>query len=139
MSKERNMKKYMILVDETKAVEELVTEGMYDQSSDDVTSVNFPQPNPKREERETALFHSGAEMDKAGYWPGTIHDLLGFGIAQPDLQREFSIIALGSVCLLYGNRRYVAGLCEVAGGRRISLVCFDTTWGARCRFLGVRK
>ncbi|KKP74533.1 MAG: hypothetical protein UR79_C0004G0022 [Candidatus Campbellbacteria bacterium GW2011_GWD1_35_49] len=138
----------LFTVDETKTVEELVTEGKYDWSNSNVTSSNFPQPaNPKTKERVIVLFHFGkemtseqviAEMDKAGYRPGIIHELLALGIVQPDLQREFPIIALGSVCLLDGDSD-VAVLREGAGGRSLSLVWFGYVWGDGCRFLGVRK
>jgi len=139
---------FTVLVDETKTVEELVKEGDYDWSNGNVTSKNFPQPlNQKQEDREVVLFHFGkqmtseqvvAEMDKVGYRPGTVHEILGLGIARPDLQREFPIIALGSTCVLDGNRP-VAYLYRYADKRYLRLYWFDRDWYGYCRFAGVRK
>ncbi|MFC1623604.1 hypothetical protein ACFL05_00595 [Patescibacteria group bacterium] len=139
---------FTILVDETKTVEELVKEGKFDWSNDDIISKNFPQPEGgAKSEKEIALFHFNktmtsddviAEMDKDGYRPATIWELLGLGIIQPDLQREFPIIALGSVCVLLGGRR-VAGLYRHAGERPLDLGWFVDSWSDFCRFAGVRK
>ncbi|MCG2694619.1 hypothetical protein L6261_00860, partial [Candidatus Parcubacteria bacterium] len=125
-----------------------VAEGKYDWSNSDVTSKNFPRSeNGTKGEREVALFHFNktmtseqviAEMDKVGYRPATIWELLGLGIAQPNLQREFPIIALGSVCVLDGLR-LVAILCRYAVGRYLSLGWFGGDWRDVCRFAGVCK
>ncbi|MCG2695058.1 hypothetical protein L6261_03190, partial [Candidatus Parcubacteria bacterium] len=79
-----------------------------------------------------------AEMDKVGYRPATIWELLALGIAQPNLQMEFPIIALGSLCVLGGERR-VAGLYRDAVGRSLYLGWFGRDWRDDCRFAGVRK
>ncbi len=138
----------LLTVDETKTVEDLVTEGKYDWSNSNVTSENFSCPeNGTKIEKNIVLFHFGkemtseqviAKMDKAGYRPGIIHELLALGIVQPDLQREFPIIALGSVCLLDGDL-VVVDLVESAGERGLGLALFVHDWTAKCRFLGVRK
>ena len=137
-----------ITVDETKTVEDLTAEGKYKWSNSDVTSEKFPRPeNGTRSERKIALFHFGkemtseqviAEMDKEGFRQATIHELLALGIAQPELQKDFPIISLGSVCVLNG-RRLVAILYENAGYRGLRLSWFDLGWSGHCRFVGVRK
>ncbi len=108
---------FTILVDETKMVEELVFEGKYDRSNSDVVSKNFPCPkNGTKDNKNIVLFHFGkmmtseqviAKMDREGYRPATVHELLALGACHPDLQRQFPIIALGSVCVLNGKRRVV--------------------------------
>jgi hypothetical protein len=137
---------FTVMVDETKTVEQLTAEGKCNRSNSNVTSKNFPKPlNPKQEDREIVLFHFGkqmtseqvvAEMDKVGYRPGTVHEILGLGIARPDLKREFPIIALGSTCVL---SCHVANLYWSADKRNLNLYLFDDDWGGNCRFAGVRK
>lgn len=140
---------FTVLVDETKTVEELTTEGKYHGSNSDVTSKNFPRPeNGTKTEKDIVLFHFGkemtseqviAEMDKEGCRPAIAHELLALGISQQDLQREFPIIALGSVCVLV-DLRCVAVLDEFAGNRKLNLHWFDVAWyDGICRFAGVCK
>jgi undecaprenyl-diphosphatase len=45
-----------------------------------------------------------AEMDKDGFRPATLAELLALGEAQPELQKQFPIIALSSVCLATQKR-----------------------------------
>lgn len=138
---------FTVLVDETKTVEELVREGKFNWSNSDITSKNFPKHGGKTEKREISLFHFNKtmtsdqvidEMDKAGYRPATIWELLCLAVAQPNIQREFPVIALGSVCVIGGNR-HVADLCRLAGWRYLDLLWFGHVWNDRCRFAGVRK
>jgi hypothetical protein len=60
-----------------------------------------------------------------------------FAKANPDLQRKFWIVDLGSFALRGGLRR-VPVLYEGDGGRRLGDVWFDGGWGADGRFLFVR-
>ncbi|OGD69389.1 hypothetical protein A2811_00850 [Candidatus Campbellbacteria bacterium RIFCSPHIGHO2_01_FULL_34_10] len=86
-----------VMVDENQSVNSLVNMGKYDKTNDAVCSHYFPNPmNPKKEEREMKLFFFNerrgrttteqiiAEMDKEGYRPATIHEILALGIAYPD-------------------------------------------------------
>jgi len=139
---------FTILVDETKTVEELVVEGNYDWSDSNVTSKNFPRSEEgTKDKKEVALFHFNktmtsedviAEMKKDGYRPATIFELLALGVTQPELQRGFPIIALGSDCTLVGGRR-VAYLYEDADGRGLDLGWLGSDWGDGCRFVGLRR
>ena len=139
---------FTILVDETKTVEELVVEGNYDWSDSNVTSKNFPRSEEgTKDKKEVALFHFNktmtsedviAEMKKDGYRPATIFELLALGVTQPELQRGFPIIALGSDCTLDGSRP-VACLCGSAGVRDLYLSWLGLDWSDRCRFVGLRR
>ncbi len=139
---------FTVSVDEMQSVEELVKAGNFNWSNDNITSKNFPkQKKGQKMEKEIVLFHFDkgmssdsviSEMDKAGYKPATIWDILGLAIKEPDLQRSFPIVALGSVCRRDGSR-YVADLCEDDSGRRLDLYYFDYGWRDYCRFAGVRK
>lgn len=139
---------FMILVDETLSVEEAVEAGNFGWSDENIVSKNFPKPaNGKKSEKEVVLFHFNksmsseaaiAEMDKVGYRPATIWELLGLAVKEPDLQRKFPIIALGSVCELCGIR-HVAFLYEEPDFRGLGLDRFGGGWGDGGRFAGVRK
>ena len=78
-------------------------------------------------------------MDEAGYRPATLAELLALGESQPELQRQFPIIALGSVWRGAFGRRRVACLYVPGYGRRLNLYYLDNDWRAHCRFLAVRK
>ncbi len=139
---------FMVPVDETISVEEAIKLGKFDWANDDITSKTFPKlKDGKKVDKEVAIFHFNksisskdaiAEMDKAGYKPATIQDLLGLSVKEPNLQRKFPIVALGSVCKLCGRRR-VAYLSESGSRRRLSLDWFVEDWRARYRFAGVHK
>jgi hypothetical protein len=138
---------FMVMVDETQTVEELVKAEKFNWSND-IVSKNFPKPaNGQKSEREIVLFHFNkgmftktiiAEMDKAGYKPATIWDLLGLAAKEPDLQRKFSITALGSICRIDG-----ACLAAFLGGnsceRMMDLDDISIHWDDDCRFAAVRK
>ena len=77
-------------------------------------------------------------MDKAGYKPATIWDLLGLAVKEPNLQRKFPIVAFGSVCGLNGKRD-VAYLHEDGFRRELNPTWFGVGWSDGYRFAGVRK
>jgi hypothetical protein len=112
---------FTVTVGETVSVEDAVKAGKFDWSNDNITSKNFSKlTDGQKSDKEVFLFHFNktmsseeviAKMDKAGYRPGNIWDLIGLAVKEPDLQRKFPIIALGSVCELGGDR-HVPCLCE---------------------------
>jgi len=59
--------------------------------------------------------------------------------AHPELQKQFPIIALGSVWRDSSGSRQVPYLGVGAYDRKLYLDDFGLDWAARCRFLGVRK
>ena len=77
-------------------------------------------------------------MDKAGFKPATIWDLLGLAVKEPNLQRKFPVVALGSVCVLDGER-HAPYLHEGGDGRGLVLGWFGGGWEDCYRFAGVRK
>jgi len=139
----------MALVDETKGVDELVKEGKFDWANDDITSAHFPNPaNGSVGEQELPLFHFGktmsddaviAAMDAEGCEPATIWDLLSFAKKEPNLQRQFPIVALKSVWRDSYRSRRVPYLYSGAGGRSLSLVYLGGDWLGDYRFLARRK
>ncbi len=139
---------FTVMVDETVSVEDAVKTGKFDCSNDNITSVNFPKPtNGQKLDKEVVFFHFNksmssesviAEMDKAGYKPANIWELIGLAVKEPDLQRKFQIIALGSVRKLDGYNR-VPYLCGDSSERDLLLEYFDRGWLDCYRFLAVSK
>jgi hypothetical protein len=140
---------FIITVDETVSVEDAVKTGKFDWSDDDITSTNFPKitNGQKWDDKEVTIFHFNktmtleaviAEMDKAGYKPANIWALIGLAVKEPDLQRKFQIVGLGSVCKLGGDRR-VPRLYGDSSLRDLGLGYFDVDWNDDYRFAGVRK
>lgn len=138
-------------VDYTKTVEQTIADGKYGWVNKDITVKNFPTSPEmigKKVEVFAKLFHFNnrissdyaiSEMDKAGYRPATLMELLTLGILFPELQRRFPIVALGSVWCFGVNFRCVTYLDVLIPLRGLYLNSIDSYWSARCRFLGVRK
>jgi len=126
---------------------EMIGAGKYDWTNSEITEERFPIKGIGSRQVESALFHFGRyissedaikEMDKEGYRPAATEELLAFGEHNPQVQREFPIVELGSVARVHGDR-YVLYLDECGSGRRLYLHWFDCGWGGYCRFLAVRK
>jgi len=123
----------------------LIDLGKYDNVNPEIKEENFPIDGQIKLDEETRLFHFGKdmstetvkeEMDKEGWKPATIWHLLFFGIKNPEEQKKYPIIALGSVW-----RGLVAVLYwyDIDRRRRLGLSGLDCKWGGHCRFLAVRK
>ncbi len=65
--------------------------------------------------------------------------LLALGAEYPDLQKEFPIVALGSVWRDLGGRRLVAYLAYWRSKRSLGLRWVGLDWGGPCRFLAASK
>lgn len=92
----------------------------------------------KHFDRETESEANIVEMDKLGYRPATKLEAYAFAKANPELQCQFCIVALGSFTL-YGDERYVAELDNDSYGRILGNGWFDHRWSSCHRFLFVRK
>lgn len=139
--------KFTLEVDYDKSLEEMIAAGRYDWKNSDITADRFPVKGKGKKKAEVELVHFNrdissedaiAEMDKLGLRPATIEELLAFGAANPDIQRKFPIVALGSVAEVSGSR-FVAYLRRVWSERSLSLGWFAFDWNPDCRFLAVRK
>lgn len=140
-----------LTIDYTKTVGQVITDGNYDYKNSNITSENFPispEMVGKKVEVSAKLFHFNrdissddaiSEMDQAGYRPATLMELLVLGFLFPELQRQFPIIALGSIWLNAHLNRSVPYLDVDGSERKLNLYWFGGVWNARCRFLGVRK
>lgn len=139
---------YPIVVDYGKSVEEMVGLGRYDWSNSDIASKNFPTKCTGKTGITVELIHFNQvissdeaikKLDKMGFRPAELHELLAFGEKYPEIQREFSIIALGSVWQdPYGDRG-VPYLDRGGSGRHLNLRWIVRDWHGLCRFAAVRK
>lgn len=141
----------MLVIDHSRTLQEMINAGNYDWSNNNIIVKNFPislEMTEKKVEVSAKLFHFNrvissenaiSEMDKAGYRPATLVELLALGEAQPELQRQFSIIALGSFWHDALGSRRVPCLLVDDDGRELSLHWFGGDWIADYRFLAVCK
>ncbi|MDD5340844.1 MAG: hypothetical protein PHC97_00170 [Patescibacteria group bacterium] len=141
---------YRVVVDYGKTLTEMIKLGKYAWVNDDISDKHFPVQGVGQQEAELVLVHLNkdattkealAHLDGLGLKPASIEHLLAFGAANPDVQREFPIVALGSVWVdAFGNRS-CPYLNFTDGERKLFLYWFggDGHWGACCRFLAVRK
>ena len=139
---------FKVLVDYVKSLREMIQVGKYDWVNDDITSDHLPITGSGQEEKEITFFHFNrrissdgtiAEMEKAGYRPALVEELLALGAAEKELQKQFPINALGSVWQSPRGYRRVPYLVWAGGGRILSLAWFGGAWDGRWRFAAVRK
>jgi len=139
---------YNLTVDYTKPLMEMIKAGKYDQVNSDITQENFPVVGSGKKEKELVLFQFNRrilsddaidEMSKAGCDPGDIVDLLALGEDQPELQRQFPIVALKSSWRHPAGSLRVPYLCGRADDRDLNLYYFENDWNEGGRFLGRRK
>ncbi|MEK7629579.1 MAG: hypothetical protein AAB394_03635 [Patescibacteria group bacterium] len=127
---------------------EAIAIGKYDGVNSDITEEHFPKTRTGTTELEEAqLVHFNRpidsddalkELDKMGLRPGELPELLAFGAKYPEKQKEFPIIALGSVWRRRGLRD-VPVLWSDSGGRNLLLLWYDSWWFDSYRFLAFRK
>ncbi len=139
---------YTLTINYTRSVEDGIRAGKYEWSSSDITSSHFPSEETGTKEVSIELIHFGrdmetnevlSELDKMGLRPATLKELLTLGEKHPDLQREFPIIALGSVWRDPGGDRDCACLGRDDSRRRLHLLWIGRRWDDYCRFAAVCK
>ncbi len=135
-----------LTVDYSRTLKQMIADGDYNWENKNITERNFPVPakmKGKKVEVSTKLFHfnrnissedAKKEMDKDGFRPATVFELLVLGATHPELQKQFSVIALDS-----GGGRRVPYLVVDGDWRGLGLDWLDYDWNASCRFLAVRK
>lgn len=126
----------------------MVKAGKYDWVNGDIIQKNFPNEGNRTAEVDTVLVHLNKaastdevlrHLDSLGLRPATIAELLAFGVKYPEIQREFPVIALGSVWQDSGGVRRSPYLRASGSGRGLRLCWIDDGWAGVCRFLAVSK
>jgi hypothetical protein len=79
------------------------------------------------------------ELDQMGLKAAILQELCAFGEKYPDIQREFPIVALGSVCVDPDGVRHVPDLDYWGARRLLGLDDWDGEWFPHYRFLAARK
>ncbi|MDO8467243.1 MAG: hypothetical protein Q7S83_03850 [bacterium] len=144
---------FKVIVDYSLSLADMIKQVKSDWTNSDITERHFPRPSiprgiSKKAEVALELIHFNrsissddaiAELKRLGYRPATIWELLVFGMTYPEKQREFPIVALGSVWRRWGGCRGVAYLWSSAVGRYLFLGWFEGGWVDGYRFLAVRE
>jgi len=140
---------YHLSVDYGRSVEDGVRAGRYDwANSDDINSRNFPTKRKGTAEVEVELVHFNrgistdealGELDRMGYRPAEVHELLAFGQKYPEVQREFPVVAPGSAWQDRFGSRVVPYLYRDGSKRILNLDWIEGDWDEVCRFAVVRK
>ena len=149
---------YSVMVDYKKPVSEYLEDANYDSVNSNIVDENFPiKPICCTEycewyhkPAELQLLHFGRqvtieevknELDKQALLPANIWELLAFGIAYPDPQRKFQIVALGSSWTRSDGARYVPELSSDERNPRRAHLCHlgRSGFGSDCHFLAIRK
>ena len=139
---------FRVVVDYTQTLKQMVSAGNYDLVNEDITQDHFPIKGSGQEEKEVVLFHFDkvmtseqaiTDMDKAGFRPVLIEEFLALGAQQPELQKKFPIVCLGSVWRNSDGCRLVPFLHWDGARRPLYLPWFEHDWSGYCRFAAVRN
>jgi len=139
---------YPVTVNYSQTLEEMIAAGRYDWKHSDITAKHFPIEGSGTKNVDILLVHYNkntstdavrADLDKRGLRPAKIEELLAFGAKYPEKQREFPIIALGSVWRDFGGSRCGPYLGRFGSGRHLGLHWLGADWVDICRFAAVRK
>jgi hypothetical protein len=138
-----------VTIDYSKSIDELIAEGFYDYVNSDISISNFTAKDGDDKidtiiERTAILINFNrrmssediiAQMALRGLRPATARELLKLGARYPKLQREISVIALGSKSPTSG----VLALWENAfGSRNANLWHWSDGWSSSYWFLAFR-
>lgn len=138
---------YPVTVRKDRTLAQMVGAGRYDWKNEDITSEYFPDIGELGDyelelvhvARDASTEEAIAEIRSRGLEPAFIGMLLAFGERYPEIQRDFPVVALGSVCVLSRGFRYSPCLDVRGRERRLRLGWFGLGWGGHCRFLAFRR
>jgi len=145
---EMSEKEYEVIVDYNRSLTEMIQAGNYDWTNSDITATHFPIKGKGRHEIKITLFSFIrditsntiiSEIHNHGFYPARIEELLALGESYPDLQKQFAIVAFGSICLRQCGDLCVAFLGLSEGERDLGLFWFVNEWSPGCRFAAIRK
>lgn len=139
---------YPVSVDYSLSVKQVVKLGKYDWVNSDINDKNYKTGKKGKAEVAVELIHFNRpissedalkKIDQNGYRPAELHELLTLGEKHPNLQREFFIVALGSVWQDPNGNRSVPCLYRNASKRNLYLFWLGSDWADGWRFAVVRK
>ncbi len=137
-----------VTVDYGASLGDMIQAGGYDWANPEIAVRHFPilgsgvsevDVVPVHLDRPVSTERALAELDGRGLRPALLEELLAFGARYPDKQREFPIVALGSIWRSPGGHRGVVYLYGQHGRRELVLRWIEGDWGEHWRFAAVRK
>ena len=138
---------YPVTVNYDQSIEEMVKAGKYDRKNSGIISKHFSIDRGGVSKVEIKLIQFSRtltsrevfdELFEMGFRFANLSELLAFGAAYPDVQREFEILALGSVWKSWRNKGDIAYLGISEGKRALNLYWFGGKWSAGMYFAAVR-
>ncbi|MFP4515008.1 MAG: hypothetical protein ACLFNO_03345 [Parcubacteria group bacterium] len=146
-------KEFNLTVDYSRTLKEMIKFGNYDYFDKKINENNFPFPVDflgKKIKIYAKLLHfneviRGQEIidrlnkTEASFRPATLAEQLSFAQANPELQKDFPIVALGSIYRNIFRSLSVPVLFFDDYKRQLSLDWFESKWSPFCRFLIVHK
>ena len=139
---------FKVTVNYGQTLKEMIEKGKFNWVNDNINSKNFPIEGKGQVETEVVLFHFNKtitseevikEMEKEGYCPANIAELLALAEKEPDLQRQFPIASLGSVWRGPSGFHDVSCLSRSISARYLNLYWFEDSWNDDWRFAALRK
>ncbi len=139
---------YSITVNYDRFIEDAVRAGNYHWKNSNINSKNFSTKKSGIAEVDVELVHfnrnlsaeeAPIKLNKQGQRPAEIHELLALGEKYTDLQKEFPIIAFGSVWQDLDGRPVCACLTVDGDYRTLFLYWVGHGWDVSCRFAVVCK
>ncbi len=139
---------FPLLVNYDLPVEDAVNAGNYQAVNSSITTRNFPPARRGQARLEIILVRFDirmtsekvlGELGKEGLRPVELREFLAFGAEYPEVQRRFSVVALGSECRDHRGYRSVPCLYEASEGRYLDLHWWDDGWYSYSRFAAVRR
>ena len=117
---------FSFVVNYTRSLRDSVVAGRYEWVNDKVVEDQFPPSKGEQGRKKQCfkLFHFKKEIESQeviremtmnGYRPATLRELLAFGEVNPNIQRRFPIIALGSVRVSRNHHSVVGLWCDLGG------------------------
>lgn len=134
---------HTVTIDYRQSLARMIAAGAYDHVNRHITESSFPVAGDHAAERELTLVHIGRvastdevlhELEDLAVRSGRIEELLAFGAAYPQAQRQFPIVAVGALDE-YRRRPFLWGSSLV---RHLDLRFDEKIWGGNIRFLTAR-
>ncbi len=144
-----SLPEFSVLVDYRLTLDQMIEAGRYDWKNSGITS-NFPVNCRRDESADVTMFLVKydrsmesddiiKDLDVRNLRAAELPELLALGAQNPDIQREFPIVALGSVWVNYRGHRSVPVLSRKGDARYLDLNNWVSGWHSRARFLAARK
>jgi hypothetical protein len=101
-----NLTPYVVTVDYNRSLPEMIAAGRYDRADREITAEHFPLTGEGKVEMALILVHFNRNilvddaltvMDQLGLRSAVLPELLALGEMHPAVQKEFPIIAFGSI------------------------------------------